>query len=274
MTRMIRPGKKTKMATLPTSKMTSKRQPKSQYTLSKIRQRPGELLQSYLDRFNHAALQVQGLKEEVHVHLLADGLDSTTRLAESFFKAPAKSINVFMTRSKKYLEVEQMRQANAPRRDPDRNTPPKDKSQSEVHKQDCRGKGPDSKSASAKAESKGKYNNYTPLNTRFCSFHGSLGHTTDQCYELRDAIEKFVREGKLRQYVIKTQGRKREKRKQCDRPGSPASERNKDDKRQKPGFEDNEFREAEFECNVISGAFGGGGAHESTKKVVESKEFS
>ncbi|XP_061348403.1 uncharacterized protein LOC133293816 [Gastrolobium bilobum] len=30
--------------------------------------------------------------------------------------------------------------------------------------------------------------------------------TTNQCWDLRDAVEKFVRDGKLRQYVIKMQG--------------------------------------------------------------------
>ncbi|KAI9126272.1 hypothetical protein K1719_002693 [Acacia pycnantha] len=229
---------------------------------------------------------------------LAAGLDSESRLAESFFKQPAKSLNEFITRSKKYLEMEQIRLENAPRRDPDRRTPPRDKNQSDGCKQERRGKSSDSKPPSANPELKGKYDKYTPLNvsrsqlwrevastemqkierprplrkrastdqTRFYAFHDSPGHTTDQCYELRDAIEKFFREGKLRQYVINNQGRKRDKRKQGDRQDSLAPERKKDEKRQRPGSEEDEFPEAEFDCNVISGAFGGGGDTTSQRR--------
>ncbi|KAI9125370.1 hypothetical protein K1719_003986 [Acacia pycnantha] len=75
-----------------------------------------------------------------------------------------------------------------------------------------------------------------------------------------------IGEGKLRQYVIKTQGRKREKRKQGDRHDSLTPERRKDDKRPRPGSEEDGFPEAEFDCNVISGAFGGGGDTASQRR--------
>ncbi|KAI9080008.1 hypothetical protein K1719_038073 [Acacia pycnantha] len=73
-----------------------------------------------------AATLVRGLNEDVHVHLLVDGLDKESGLAESFLKERAKNLNDFITRSKKYLDVEQMRMANNPnpRRDQDRTTPP------------------------------------------------------------------------------------------------------------------------------------------------------
>ncbi|KAI9079354.1 hypothetical protein K1719_038653 [Acacia pycnantha] len=211
------------------------------------------------------------LTEFAKYELIQDQTETCeSRLAESFFKQRAKDLNDFITRSKKYLEVEQMRQANSLRRDLDRSTPPRDRTRSEDRKRDRRGRGRDNKPPSIKPEFKGKYDRYTPLNvsrsqvwrevastemkkidrprpvriqantdqTRFCSFHDSQGHSTDQCYELRDAIEKFVREGKLRQYLIQTQGRKSEKRRQDDRHVSPAPERKRDEKRSKPRSED------------------------------------
>ncbi|KAI9115844.1 hypothetical protein K1719_012774 [Acacia pycnantha] len=56
--------------------------------------------------------------------------------------------------------------------------------------------------------------------SKYCSFHDGRGHTTDECYELRDAIERFVREGKLQQYVIEHQG-KSGKRKTKNRSRTP-----------------------------------------------------
>ena len=94
--------------------------------------------------------------------------------------------------------------------------------------------------------------------SKFCQFHDSSSHTTDECYDLRDAIEKFVRDGKLRQYVIKTQGRASGKRNDRGRSRSPPRESRNSQKKQK-ATSDEEFPEAEYQCNGVSGGFGGGG---------------
>ncbi|XP_061355962.1 uncharacterized protein LOC133300433 [Gastrolobium bilobum] len=72
--------------------------------------------------------------------------------------------------------------------------------------------------------------------SKYCAFHDGPGHTTDHCWDLRDAVEKFVRDGRLRQYVIK--------------PKVPETIKGK----------------VEFDCNVISGAFGGGGDTVSARR--------
>ncbi|XP_061365298.1 uncharacterized protein LOC133308666 [Gastrolobium bilobum] len=97
--------------------------------------------------------------------------------------------------------------------------------------------------------------------SRYYAFHDGPGHTTEECWDLRDAIERYIREGKLRQYLIRTQGWKNNKKRKRGRPMSPNREKKfKDEFRgKKPVKEDDEFVEPEFECNVISGGFGGGG---------------
>ncbi|XP_061352255.1 uncharacterized protein LOC133297179 [Gastrolobium bilobum] len=97
--------------------------------------------------------------------------------------------------------------------------------------------------------------------SRYCAFHDGPGHTTEECWDLRDAIERYIREGKLRQFLIRTQGWKNNKKRKGGRPMSPNREKKfKDEGRgKKPAKEDDEFVEPEFECNVISGGFGGGG---------------
>ncbi|XP_061367835.1 uncharacterized protein LOC133310850 [Gastrolobium bilobum] len=102
---------------------------------------------------------------------------------------------------------------------------------------------------------------------KYCAFHDQNGHTTDDCWDLRDAIEKHVREGKLKQYIIRTQGKKNSKRRQrsWSRSRSPNREDMKDQEQDRPSKDkkvedkDEEFQEAEFECNVINEALGGGG---------------
>ena len=101
--------------------------------------------------------------------------------------------------------------------------------------------------------------------SKFCAFHDQPGHNTDEFYELRDAIEKFVRDGKLRQYVIKTQGRRHGKREPGVQSPSPATGRSKEEKRCKVTADD-EFLEVDFQCNSISGGFGGGGDTVSQRK--------
>ncbi|XP_061356591.1 uncharacterized protein LOC133301011 [Gastrolobium bilobum] len=280
---------------------TSKKHPKSEFALGKIRQQPGEILQKYLNRFKDATLQVPGLQENVHVHLIVAGLDGGSRLAKSVYKDPVKTLEEFRTRSNKYLELEQMEIANvqsdevnrtSPRR---KSPPPMGKERIDSKKKDQRQRIPDMR------ERIGRYDKYTPLNasrsqiwrevattemkkverprpifdrggldkSKYCAFHDGPGHTTDQCWDLRDAVEKFVRDGRLRQYVIKTQGSKKNKRKlgNRNRSKSPATEKkNRQDKNQKNDPNYDEFPEVEFDCNVISGALGGGGDTVSARR--------
>ncbi|XP_061351448.1 uncharacterized protein LOC133296473 [Gastrolobium bilobum] len=288
---------------------TSKKHPKSEFALGKIRQQPGETLQKYLNRFKDAALQVPGLQENVHVHLIVAGLDGASRLAKSVYKDPVRTLEEFRTRSKKYLKLEQMEIANAQsdegkRGSPRRRSPaPKGKEQIDNKKKDQRPRIPDMR------DRVGRYDKYTPLNAsrsqtwrevamkemkkvegprpifdrggldefKYCAFHDGPGHTTDQCWDLRDVMEKFVRDGRLRQYVIKTQGSKSNKRKPGNirRSKSPVPrKKNKDerDRKDDPNFD--EFPEAEFDYNVISGALGGGGDTISARRKYSKEVFS
>ncbi|XP_061366457.1 uncharacterized protein LOC133309681 [Gastrolobium bilobum] len=223
---------------------TSKKYPKSEFAVGKIRKQPEETLQRYLNRFKDAILQVSGLPENVHVHLIVAGLDGASRLAKSIYKDPVRTLEEFRTRSKKYLELEQVEIENAQfeegrRVSPRRRSPtPREKERAIGKKKDSRGKNLDDR------DWVGRYEKYTPLNashsliwrevamtemkkmdkprpifdrggldkSKYCAFHNGPGHNTDQCWDLRDAVEKFIREGKLRQYVIKTQDSKNKRK--------------------------------------------------------------
>ncbi|XP_024018925.1 uncharacterized protein LOC112090881 [Morus notabilis] len=36
--------------------------------------------------------------------------------------------------------------------------------------------------------------------SKYCRFHGESGHTTAECYDLRDEVERLIREGRLSEY--------------------------------------------------------------------------
>ncbi|XP_061336720.1 uncharacterized protein LOC133283827 [Gastrolobium bilobum] len=213
--------------------------------------------------FKDAALQVLGLQENVHVHFIVAGLDGSSRLAKSVYKDHVRTLEEFRNRSKKYLELEQMEIANAlseegKRASPRRKSPtPREKDRPGNKKKDSRGRNLDDR------DRVGIYEKYTPLNASRSQIWRKVAMTEmKKCWDLRDAVEKFVRERKLRQYVIKTQGSRNNKRKSGNwkRSKSPVPEKKKKEERnQKDDSNNDEFPEAEFDCNVINGALGGEG---------------
>ncbi|XP_061373060.1 uncharacterized protein LOC133315447 [Gastrolobium bilobum] len=245
--------------------------------------------QAHLDSFDTAifkiaALQVLGLSEKVHLHLIIAGLHGSSRLAKSIYKDPSRTLVEFTARSKKYLELEQMEIENMDQKhDPNQIEKPESRRQN-----DFRGKTQDDK-----IPARGRFETNAPLNSPrseiwrevasmemkkvdrphpllnqvgldqswYCAFHDGPGHTTDECWDLRDAIEKYIRDEKLRQYLIRTQGWKNNRKRRGDRPMSPSKEKRfkEEGRGKKLDKEEDEFVESEFEWNVINEAFGGGG---------------
>ncbi|KAL5846261.1 hypothetical protein ACOSQ3_009785 [Xanthoceras sorbifolium] len=46
----------------------------------------------------------------------------------------------------------------------------------------------------------------TPMRTRnpnnFCTYHNEVGHSTADCFKLKDAIENLIKRGRLKDYVM------------------------------------------------------------------------
>ncbi|XP_061364982.1 uncharacterized protein LOC133308378 [Gastrolobium bilobum] len=217
-----------------------------------------------------AALQVLGLSENVHLHLVIAGLHGSSRLARSVYKNPVRTLVEFTARSKKYLELEQMEIENVDPRQHHSQMEKLGNRRSQIWRE------------VASTEMK-RVDRPRPLlnpasldQSRYCAFHDGPGHTTNECWDLRDAIERYIREGKLHQYLIRTQGWKNNKKRRGGRLMSPPREKKfRDEGRgKKPAKEeDDEFIEPEFECNVISGGFGGGGDTMNAKRKYLREAF-
>ncbi|XP_061364035.1 uncharacterized protein LOC133307528 [Gastrolobium bilobum] len=279
---------------------TSRVHPMPAYALGRIRQKENESLRKYLDRFKDAALKVRGLTEAVHLHLIISGLDGDSPLARSIYKNPVNDLEGFRRRSDKYIDVEDMQKVyvESRGRSPTRRSPSRKNNKDRDQKGSKKAKDTRDKRSEDRSPRR-RYDDYTPLSmarskiwkevahtemrnverprplrakfgldkSKYCAFHDQNGHYTDDCWDLWDAIEKHVREGKLKQYIIRTQGKKNNKRKHSSRSRSrsPKREDRKDQRKDRPSKgkevdeKDDAFPEAEFECNVISGALGGGG---------------
>ncbi|XP_061372944.1 uncharacterized protein LOC133315354 [Gastrolobium bilobum] len=232
---------------------TSKVHQMPPYTLGRIRQKENESLRKYLDRFKDASLKVRGLTEAVHLHLIISGLDGDSPLARSIYKNPVNDLEEFRRRSDKYIDVEDMQKVyvESRGRNPTRRSPSKKNNKERDQKGSKKGKDSHDKRSDDRSPRR-KYDDYTPLNmsrsriwkevaqtemrnverprplkaksgidrNKYCAFHDQNGHITDDCWDLRDAIEEHVRDGKLKQYIIRTQGKKNNKRRQRSRSRS------------------------------------------------------
>src|SRR4051812_7294053 len=57
--------------------------------------------------------------------------------------------------------------------------------------------------------------------SKYCKYHKSWGHLTDECIHLKDAIETLIKEGRLSKYTKKGEPPRREAPRNSDEDNSP-----------------------------------------------------
>ncbi|XP_072060307.1 uncharacterized protein [Arachis hypogaea] len=192
-----------------------------------ITQRQGEPTKKYLDRFNDECLEIDGLTDSVASLCLTNGL-----LNEDFRKhLTTKSVltmHEIQPVAKEYINDEEVSQVVAAnKRHYDYNQPRQQGSrerQKEQAKEGGSGKAP------RPFPRIGKFTNYTPLTlpivkvyqqiaergilskprplkdrtggnkSLYCDYHKGYGHQTQDCFDLRDALEQAIRDGKLSEF--------------------------------------------------------------------------
>ncbi|XP_058730435.1 uncharacterized protein LOC131602338 [Vicia villosa] len=205
----------------------SRRHPKTEASLEAIVQGPTEPLRAFLDRFNRKAVQVP-TTEEMKLYLL----DKELRPGSDFHKAVGiekpRTLEELLIKAQAYITYEE--RANPPRiekssrRD---DTPPRrggEKRREERSRDGKENRGPF-----------GRFTEYTPLTapresiwtecksiefkdggvcvpkpgaprpgadkSKWCKYHKSYGHLTEDCVHLKDAIETLIKEGRLSKYT-------------------------------------------------------------------------
>ncbi|XP_015954782.1 uncharacterized protein LOC107479145 [Arachis duranensis] len=149
-----------------------------------VTQRQGEPTRRYLDRFNDECLEIDGLTDSVASLCLTNGL-----LNENFRKhLTTKSVwmmHEIQTVAKEYINDEEVsRVVAANKRQSSYNQP-----RQQVYQQIAE-KGILPKPRPLKDRTGGNKNLY-------CDYHKGYGHLTQDCFDLKDALEQAIREGKL-----------------------------------------------------------------------------
>ncbi|XP_015955738.1 uncharacterized protein LOC107480118 [Arachis duranensis] len=192
-----------------------------------VTQRQEEPTKKYLDRFNDECLEIDGLTDSVASLCLTNGL-----LNENFRKhlttKPVWMMHEIQTVAKEYINDEEVSQVVAANKRQSGYSQPRQQGNGERLKEQAR-EGAPSK-APRPFPRVGKFTNYTPLtlpimevyqqiaekgilpkprplkdrtggNKNFyCDYHKGYGHQTQDCFDLKDALEQAIREGKLAEF--------------------------------------------------------------------------
>ncbi|GAU10568.1 hypothetical protein TSUD_423640, partial [Trifolium subterraneum] len=210
---------------------TSRRHPKTVASLKAIVQGPEESLRNYIERFNKVFVEVEAT-DKMKLYILEEGLCEGTKFQEAVGILEVETLDAFFELAQRYIKYEDKQKATEVRR-------PKNfevggpSSQREERRVDEK-KREGGKVREAKPP-KSQFTYHTPLNAprdrilseisnaefksagirfpkqlpakpnvdkkKFCRFHKSYGHVTDDCVHLKDAIEILIQKGYARQYV-------------------------------------------------------------------------
>ncbi|KAL2244073.1 UNVERIFIED_CONTAM: hypothetical protein Sindi_0525300 [Sesamum indicum] len=204
---------------------SKKKEKRSATHLFNIRQREDETMKNFMGRFNNETLEVQELRIDMLVSLLIHGLRNGS-FASALARDPPFDVEQLMALAQKYIDEEEM---NA-MKDSER----REREYIPRRPQEGRGGASDKPKTEKRKEPKyvPKYHNYTPLamsrekalmmvenadvlkwprhtrytpskktSNKYRRFHRERGHNTEECYQLKDEIERLVRQGHFRDRV-------------------------------------------------------------------------
>nr|XP_029150804.1 uncharacterized protein LOC114925817 [Arachis hypogaea] len=169
-----------------------------------VTQRPGEPTRKYLDRFNDECLEIDGLTDSVASLCLTNGL-SNEDFRKHLTTKPVWTMQEIQCVAKEYINDEEVsRVVAANKRQPAYNQARhyEGRERPKEHARDG-GPAPISEVYQQIAE-KGILSKPQPLKDRtggnknlYCEYHKGYGHKTQDCFDLKDALEQAIRDGKL-----------------------------------------------------------------------------
>ncbi|KAL2246159.1 UNVERIFIED_CONTAM: hypothetical protein Sindi_2884100 [Sesamum indicum] len=195
----------------------NKKIPKTAAYLFTVRQREGETLRDFMQKFVDAVHEVPHVNQELLASIVQQNLQPG-RFKESIAGKPPSTMEDLIVRSQKYIRVEE---SNA--MDPSFNNKRKGRKEEKEPK----------KKEERKHVPPAGFACYTPLNAprgeilvvverqglinqwpkkmkdnpkrfksdKYCRFHRDRGHTTEECHHLKNEIEKLIQRGYLKEYV-------------------------------------------------------------------------
>ncbi|XP_058733649.1 uncharacterized protein LOC131605292 [Vicia villosa] len=205
----------------------SRRQSKSEANLEAVIQGTNEPLRDYLGRFNKEAVQVQ-TTDYMKRYLLERGLLPGSDFKKTIKIEKVHTMNALLHKAQAFIAFEEGEAAA------------------------MKASSHDAKERRGPA---GRFNDYTPLNasrekilaeckstdfknsnisppksnparpgtdiSKYCKYHKSHGHLTEECIHLKDAIETLIKEGRLSKYTKKGEPSRRDDQRNSDEGNSP-----------------------------------------------------
>jgi len=200
--------------------VTSKPHHLTSLALINIRQEKGESLREFMKRFGMISLNISNLNPEVAMHHLVTALKPGS-FVDSLCKKPVSNLDELRTKATKFMQMEELKEFRSTTQSDTREKKYIDRERVLTQRPDSRFK--DSRQP--------KYNRYTPLvsnkarileealnadliatpqrvptppnadTTKHYRYHRNYGHTTEDCFTLKDKIEEPIQVGYLRRFV-------------------------------------------------------------------------
>ncbi|XP_012844098.1 PREDICTED: uncharacterized protein LOC105964132 [Erythranthe guttata] len=196
--------------------------------LFSVVQRDNETLRNYIKSFVEAVHEVPSVGQDMLSGIMQQNL-KPGRFNESITGRPPGNLEELLNRAENYVRIEEA----------STHAPPKRKREDD--RQDIRRRDDRRPPLPPQGQSSSSYNRFTPLNTRFteilhvieqrglaepprpmqpnekreksdryCRFHKDRGHTTEECAQLKVAIERLIKQGHLGEYIDKPRNKRRD----------------------------------------------------------------
>ncbi|XP_058757460.1 uncharacterized protein LOC131630724 [Vicia villosa] len=232
----------------------SRRQPKSEANLEAVIQGTNEPLRDYHDKFNKEAVQVQ-TTDYMKRYLLERGLLPGSDFKKAIKIEKVHTINALLHKDQAFIAFEEGEAAAI------KASRGNDAARSSNYENSGSRRGHEKRKDDRSHEAKerrgpaGRFNDYTPLNasrekilaeckstdfknssirppksnptrpgtdkSKYCKYHKSHGHLTEECIHLKDAIETLIKEGRLSKYTKKGEASQRDDQRNSDEGNSP-----------------------------------------------------
>ncbi|XP_012854735.1 PREDICTED: uncharacterized protein LOC105974216 [Erythranthe guttata] len=196
--------------------------------LFSVVQRDNETLRNYIKRFVEVVHEVPSVGQDMLSGIMQQNL-KPGRFKESIAGRPPGNLEKLLNRAEKYVRIEEV----------STHAPPKRKREDD--RQDNRRRDDRRPPLPPQGQPSSSYNRFTPLNTRltkilhvieqkglaepprpmqpnakreksdrYCRFHKDRGHTTEECAQLKVAIERLIKQGHLGEYIDKSRNKRRD----------------------------------------------------------------
>ncbi|XP_062171004.1 uncharacterized protein LOC133876775 [Alnus glutinosa] len=199
--------------------------------LMTIKQGPQESLRSYLLRFNQERLAAETQNEQFIHCAIYQGIKKDGALMADLARRPADSLQEFYDRAEEFVNQEETLRAFRGAEGPGKENPVPDrrsKSRAAPIGREVAERGPARrvegyhwtpvnapvKEILMEIRKDPSYRDPSPIKGhppphnrhKYCHYHGSFGHYTDNCISLKEVIERYIADGKLKRFVERREG--------------------------------------------------------------------